>query len=193
MKTSQHNLSKFMDIIKGGEYLILDTETTGLDSKAEIVQVGILSSRGDVLLECLVKPVYPIPASATAIHGIRGDHVANALSWQEVGPVVTKLLENQTVVIYNANYDMRLLEQSSQIACGHPFPRQCSVWCAMMAYAEHYGEWNDYRQDYKWQPLGAAALRYKSFLPDAHTAIADCRMTLAVCQGMLTDLEAGQE
>ena len=50
---------------------ILDTETTGLYDDAEIVEISIIDENGGVLLDTLVKPLKPIPAEATAIHGDR--------------------------------------------------------------------------------------------------------------------------
>jgi len=45
------------------DYVILDTETTGLGC-AEIVQIGIIDLDGKILLDSLVKPSIPIPYDA---------------------------------------------------------------------------------------------------------------------------------
>ena len=60
---------------------ILDTETTGLYDDAEIVEISIIDENGGVLLDTLVKPLKPIPAEATAIHGITNEMVATAPTW----------------------------------------------------------------------------------------------------------------
>ncbi len=44
--------------------MILDTETTGLYD-AEIVELSIIDTAGNVLLDTLVRPTRPIPAEAT--------------------------------------------------------------------------------------------------------------------------------
>ena len=49
----------------------LDTETTGLDPKDEIVEISIVDEDGSVLLEKFVRPSMPIPREATRIHGLR--------------------------------------------------------------------------------------------------------------------------
>lgn len=57
--------------------------------------------------------------------------------------------------------------------------------CAMLAYAEYRGVWNDYHGNYKWHKLSDAAERVGYTLPSgmkAHSALADCLMTLAVCR-----------
>ena len=59
--------------------VFLDTETTGLNDLAEIVEISILDDDGLVLLDTLVRPRRPIPADAIRIHGIRNEMVAEAL------------------------------------------------------------------------------------------------------------------
>lgn len=54
-------------------YIILDTETTGLDNTAEIVEISVINDQGEVLLDTLIKPTKPIPGDATAIHGITNE------------------------------------------------------------------------------------------------------------------------
>lgn len=48
----------------------LDTETTGLGSTDEIIEISIIDDDGSTLLETLVKPSQPIPADSTRVHGI---------------------------------------------------------------------------------------------------------------------------
>ena len=60
------------------ELVVFDTETTGLDGGAEIVEIveiSCVNGRGEVLLDTLVRPAGPIPADATAIHRITYDDV----------------------------------------------------------------------------------------------------------------------
>ncbi|KVN19062.1 MULTISPECIES: 3'-5' exonuclease [unclassified Burkholderia] len=94
--------------------LFIDTETTGLDFQAEIVEIAILDRAGAVLLDTLVKPVMPIPADATAIHGITDAHVAGAPGWASVGPQVAELLAGRLWIAHHAAFDERLLLQTSR-------------------------------------------------------------------------------
>lgn len=179
----------FKEVLQSGQYLVLDTETTGLYEEAEICQIAIMHANGSVLLDTLVKPVNPIPAEATAIHGITNENVASAPGWCKVALEVERLLTGQQLVIYNADYDMRVMFQSTQAA--HMI-RRIHYWkivagchCAMEAFAEIYGYWNEYRQSYTWQKLSTAANYYNIRPQLAHSALADVRTTLAVCQAML--------
>ena len=58
----------------------LDTETTGLESTDEIIEIAIVDSSGQVIFESFVRPQNTIPASATAINNITKTMVANSPS-----------------------------------------------------------------------------------------------------------------
>lgn len=60
-------------LINSDNFVILDTETTGLDEHDEIVEVAVIDMSGKVLLNTLVNPIQPIPYEATQIHGITND------------------------------------------------------------------------------------------------------------------------
>jgi DNA polymerase III subunit epsilon len=64
-------------------FLLLDTETTGLDF-AEVVEIAIINHNKEVLLNTLVKPLDPIPDEAIAIHGITNEMVETATSFASI-------------------------------------------------------------------------------------------------------------
>ena len=156
---------------------ILDTETTGLYDDAEIVEISIIDENGGVLLDTLVKPLKPIPAEATAIHGITNEMVATAPTWAAIHEQVAKIVASKPLVIYNADYDLRLMAQTA-VQYGLT-PIGTEAGCAMLTYAEHYGEWNEYKGTYRWQKLTNAAAQQGVVIDGkAHRALADVKMTL---------------
>jgi DNA polymerase III epsilon subunit-like protein len=175
--------------------LVLDTETTGLDEHAEIVELALIDTAGNPLLDTLIKPQRPIPPDATDIHGITNADVQHAPDWRDVQPLLLDLIAGRTLVIYNANYDVRLMHQSAR-AAGidrpplHSYP--CSdptimrAYCAMLMYAEWWGDYDDYRQSWRWQKLQTAAHRHGLPAPAAHRALSDCVTTLALLQHCAT-------
>ncbi|MDG9854149.1 3'-5' exonuclease [Pseudomonas nitroreducens] len=176
----------------GSEGLILDTETTGLDDLAQIVEITIVDMTGKPLLNTLVKPTCLIPGDASAIHGISNDDVADAPTWSQVFDQFKCLVSGRRVVIYNADYDVRLVHQTS-LASGIDDSdfHTClgrSAECAMLAYAEHFGEWNEHRQQWRWQKLVNAASQCGVPAVGAHRALADCLMTLGVIQAMAAEV-----
>lgn len=167
--------------------LILDTETTGLYD-GEIVQIAVINTRGEALMDRLVKPVRPIPAGATAIHGITDADVECAVSWAVVSEELEKLITGCNLVVYNATYDRKMMHQSAEKA-GLPkveWKEVCNWHCAMQAYAEFYGDWNDWHQSYRWQRLTDACSQMGVPEPNApaHSALGDCLRTLALLKKM---------
>lgn len=158
--------------------VFLDTETTGLGVNDEVCEISIIDQDGSTLLDTLVRPTFPIHPSVTAIHGISQAMVETAPSFPEILPKLHEVLKNRTLVVYNLEYDLRMLHQS---AAAHHLqfssPHFLS-WCAMKLYAEYWGEWSDYRQDYKWQRLGDA-MRQQGIKFDGilHRALADTQVT----------------
>lgn len=170
--------------------LFLDTETTGLGRDAEVCQIAIVDYDGDVLLDTLVHPTRPIPPDATAIHHITNAMVVAAPTFAEIMPTLYGLLDCRNVVIYNADYDVRVLHQSAR-AHGLPFEPRAKFHCAMIAYAEFHGEWDDYRGSYRWIKLGNAL--YSQGIDATgvvlHTAMADAEMTRRLVRKIAGDLE----
>lgn len=155
----------------------MDTETTGLGPQDQIVEIAIIDSYGSVLLNTLIKPTIPIPLAATEIHGISNEDTANAPSLADVLPEILAILKDRTIIIYNANYDLRLLKQSAK---AHNLTVDLSekVYCAMEMYAEFYGDWNDYHQSYQWKKLEVAAKQCGIEIPhNLHRAITDAELT----------------
>src|SRR5437868_2031038 len=69
-------------------FCCVDVETTGKDPHhpdTEIVEITIIGGAiGLPILSSLVRPMKPIPAEVTAIHGIRDEDVAGAPTFKEL-------------------------------------------------------------------------------------------------------------
>ena len=170
------------------DLVVFDTETTGLDGSAEIVEISCVNGRGDILLDTLVRPAVPIPADATAIHGITNDDVTGKPSIVQVMEQLDPLFGiAQVIASYNLSYDYRILRQSLRQTLGreYRFPPAVSRFCIMEAYAAYYGEWNDYYGDYKWQRLDSAMDDF-GIEPAGlmHRSLADTLGALAVLRHM---------
>jgi DNA polymerase-3 subunit epsilon len=156
------------------DWVILDTETTGISPHDEIVQIAVLAPDGEALLDTFIRPTRSIPSEATFIHGITDADVADAPPFPVIFPQLKEIIAGKTVIIYNAPFDVRLIRQTLAI---HNLPPSGiegeRVECAMLQYSAWYGElWPD--GGYKWQRLRGGD----------HTALGDCRATLAVIRKM---------
>lgn len=180
----------FLTMAKRGDFVVLDTETTGLE-RGEIIQIAIVDAHGKVWLDTFVKPMNGIPN--THIHGIDDSDVADAPSWALIAPAVRDIVRGRDLIVYNAVYDRKMMHQSAE-ACQMPKTewKEVAHWyCAMLAYAEVYGDWNDYRQSYAWQKLTVATQQQGLNISAAHTALGDALMTLALVK-KLASLHKGE-
>ena len=165
------------------DFVILDTETTGLYSPARIVEISCIDREGNVLVDSLVNPGIPIPADASAIHGISDADVADRPSFSDLWPLVWDAVRSaDCVLIYNASYDCRLLRQSLE---GHEAALaqagQLTCGCIMELYAQFYGQYSEYHGSYTWQKLVNAVGQCGLHMDGtAHRALADTRASLAV-------------
>lgn len=174
------------ELLQADDFCILDTETTGLENTDEICQIALIDSVGNPLLNSLVKPTVPIHPNASLVHGIYPDQVANAPTFEEILIPLLKAVGRRDLVIYNAEFDLRLIRQSikpygMQLAFPTSDRRGCrvflnggSIHCAMLQYSQFVGEWNDYHCGYKWQRLPGGD----------HSALGDCKATLGIIRRM---------
>lgn len=158
-----------------GEFLILDTETTGLTAgHDEIVQIAVINQAGKTLLNTLVLPQHPgrlMESSAMDVHGITPESLLGAPGWPEVYAKLIEIVAGKKVVIYNAAFDEAMIAGDCK---RHGItPVELDADCAMEMYAQWYGEWSSYWGSYKWQPLDGG-----------HTALSDCRACLGVIREM---------
>lgn len=102
--------------------LVLDTETTGLDvAKDSIVSVGAVRMHGvriyrSTLIDQLVNPGRPIPASASAVHGITNTMVAERPPVASVLPEIFQAMKGSVLVGHNIGFDIALLKRAAASA-----------------------------------------------------------------------------
>lgn len=175
-----------VEVIKSGDFLILDTETTGLFEGSEICQIAIIDSAGKALMDTLVKPVYRIPAEATAIHGITNEMVE--YSFHFTHEQVLTIISDKNIIAYNSDYDVTMLYRSQdalQTDTSIDWHDAAHWYCAMKHFSQIYGDWNNYYKSYRWQGLSTACTYYNIPITKTHGALEDCLLTLEVCRAMV--------
>lgn len=166
------------DLLGRTDWAILDTETTGLDATAQVIQVAVVGPGGSTLLDTLVRPHGRIPPEAIAVHGITDDLVATAPTYPEVHVRLQEVLRGRIAICYNAAFDSRMLRQTAFRNEVSPLANPWS--CAMLMYAQYVGQRSRRGYGYRWLPLP----RGPEYPSAKHQAIDDCLATLAVIQRM---------
>jgi DNA polymerase III epsilon subunit-like protein len=165
------------------DLVFLDTETTGLGDDSQVVEIAIVDAAGSVIFESYCRPTVPVEPEAQAIHNIGAEKLEDAPSWLAIAAQVRAALEGKTVVIFNSDFDMRIL---SQTATAHG---DQALWlgsletkCAMYAAADEYGATNDYGTI---SLANAAATAGVEFQGRAHSAAGDAATTALLWRAML--------
>ena len=150
----------------------LDTETTGLESNDEIIEIAIVNSSGEAIFESFVRPQKPIPASATAINHITNDMVANSPGWADIWPEIRHLLFGHSIGMYNAEFDIRMILQSLAIN-KMPNNTKLNAFDIMKIYSDYMRSDRRYRLEQAGRNLGIV-------IPNSHRAVDDTLLTRAV-------------
>ena len=106
---------KWKELLGRADVLILDTETTGLRERAEIIEIAVIDTAGRERFHSLCKPQRRVPKSATEINNITNDMVANAKKWKDIHGTIDKLLrKSKYVLAWNADFDEMMLRQTAE-------------------------------------------------------------------------------
>ena len=142
------------------DVVVLDTQTTGLDADAAVVDVAVINTRGRVLL-------YDLRA-------------LGATSYRDVhGPLMRVLERASTICVYNAGFDMQMIEQSAR-RHGLDATIDANLVCIMEEYA------NFYTDNGRWPKLEKAAGAEGVSVGGArHRPLTDARLVLGLMRAVV--------
>jgi len=181
---AKKSFEKLFSTLLTEDTVILDTETTGLSKSSEIVEISIIDIYGNVLLDTLVKPKRKIRSDnkAVAIHGITNEMLIAAPQWKDIHEQVCSIVSGKNVVIYNAEFDLRLMEQTAK-KYDLTMP-DIYAECLMMVYGAWDGTPSKYN-GFKWHKLTDAAKTLGvTIVGKPHRSLTDCKTTLGVLKKM---------
>ena len=162
-------------LLSDRDFVVLDSETTGLGNPIDFVEVGVLSSRGEPLFDSLVKPSCRVEPGASRVHGHTTQSLSGERCFVEVYPDLLEVMWAKRVIVYNASYDRRVWDAAvGRLGARAALARELAPWeCAMRAFAAYVGE-RSKRGGYKNQKLVGAD----------HTALGDAHATLRLIELM---------
>ena len=168
------------------DYVVLDVETTGLFPKRadRVVEIALIrvDALGNVIeeFETLINPNRDL--GPTYIHGITGEDVLRAPSFEDIGRQLLDRVEAATLIGHNIRFDLAFLNaEFSRLNCS---PRIAGTICTLaMARVS--------APDIPSRRLGALCNYFGIKFKDHHSAMADARATLALLRICSDIVKAG--
>ena len=97
-------------------FTALDFETMTAE-RTSACAIGLVRCEKGVILQKVFSLIRPIPdereKTNTFVHGITPQQTANAPTWAELYPTIAHLIEGQTIVCHNADFDIDVLLRTS--------------------------------------------------------------------------------
>lgn len=155
------------------KFIILDTETTGLDYTDEIVEISIIDMDGNVLLDTLIYTNVDISPEASNVNGIIKEMLSGKPTIKDLTPKLNEIFKDKTVLIYNEDFDTRMLYQSG-------FEGDIKSECLMNLYMQLCNS-------ERWISLSNAMLFEDVEEIQNHRALGDCQCCLALIKKIAED------
>ena len=151
---------RWAHLLNRHDVLVLDAQTTGLDADAEVTDVAAIDTHGRVLL-----------------YDLRRE---GATSYRDIhGPLMRVLGHASTICVYNAGFDMQMIEQSAA-RYGLDATVGADVVCIMQEYADLYPA------DGRWSNLDSVAAAEGVSIGGArHRPLTDARLTLGLMRAVV--------
>jgi DNA polymerase III epsilon subunit-like protein/transposase-like protein len=161
--------------LRNFETIYLDTETTGVTLKDQIVEIAIVNDAGETLLNSLVHATCPVHKDANKLHGLTLRKVAKSPSLKDLEDAIIDIVRGKHIVTYNLEFDLRFLTPKIKNAVQY-------ASCCMRAYAEYRSELTEY-DTYMWFSLNEASVHLNyDWEGNCHRALPDALACRAVWQ-----------
>jgi len=109
-------------LLEDATYVVVDLETTGLrPGQSGICEIGAVRLRGfeaDGEFETLVNPGLPIAAGASAVTGLRNEHLRGAPRPPEAVHSFLAFAGDAVLVAHNARFDLAFLDRETELLTG---------------------------------------------------------------------------
>ena len=160
------SIDEVLEEMKANNCFWLDTETTGLSSSDEIIELSICTHDKQVVFDSILSSKVNCSAQARAVHGIADEQIANGMPIESAKAALIELLEGKTIISFNVDFDCQMLFQTFGITAKKRF-------CVM--------KWSQTVLDYeRWPRLEKVCERLNIKQPEAHRSLTDTITTIDV-------------
>lgn len=94
-------------------YLILDTETTGMSKNDEIVEMGIIDMKENVLYESTFRPQTKMNPFASRVNHITDESLKDAPLFADEWDRILSIINGNVILGHNIKFDVRLMKQTA--------------------------------------------------------------------------------
>lgn len=161
------------------DFVILDTETTGLYKDDEVIELSIIDTLGRELYHSLFKPQKKMGKAAIRVTGLDYEILKDEPSFQEEWPKIKKVIGQKKICGHNITYDERIMcasarryginEQEVKILFRDKIDSAQVV--------AHYYKSRSYKLSYLCKKFGIVE-------PQKHRATYDCLQTLQLLRAL---------
>ena len=182
-------------LIRDVRFVVLDSETTGLDAKKDkILSIGAVAVKDQKIFiadrfEYYLKQVYsPTNGDSIKIHGILPKHNLNGLAAKEVLILLLAYLQNSVIVGHHIGFDFAVLNRAFQEHLGGQLRNQTldTNYLAKRIHSPFYKTTAGQNQNLS---LDALCKKYHVPVYDRHTASGDALITALLFLKLMGRLE----
>ena len=181
-------------LIRAIRFVVLDTETTGLDAKKDkILSIGAVAIKDQKIMiadrfEYYLKQVYTAQGESIKIHGILPKHNLNGLEAKEVLVLLLAYLKNSIIVGHHIGFDFAVLNRAFQEHLGGQLRNQIldTNYLAKRIISPFYKMNVGQNQNFS---LDALCQQYSVPIYDRHTASGDALITALLFMKLVGKLE----
>lgn len=142
------------------DYLILDTETTGLEENDKIIDIAIIDLEGNVLLNTLLYTDTEISKEAYAVNHIIKDDLIGKPTFKDIIEKIENIIQDKILLIFNSSFDVNMMKNNG-------YKKDIKSKCLMNLYM-------NYINSDRWIGL-QEALDYEGIkIEQNHRALGDC-------------------
>lgn len=180
--------------MKMKDFVILDTETTGIQSTDEVIELGIVASDGTVLFDELFRPTVRMSDEAAKVTGISQEMLDAKLPMSAYMDQIKSLLKGKTIFAYNTAFDReKMIHTAGLYGEGewmrNAFDGSRDVMKDFMEWSDLTAEDHRWTDDDKWMAPKLEDSLYMLGIEvvQSHRAADDCIQTLKVMERMKSD------
>ena len=159
--------------------ICLDTETTGLGSDAQIIEIAITDLNKNILFNQRIKQTTDIEHGALSVHGITPESLMNCPSWPDIADEINRITTGRDVIIFSLMQQTARAFNSDTAWIDENIRYNCAMKCAALV----YGATNRYGTISLANATARAGVIWEG---DAHSAATDALATAALVHKMAT-------